>query len=100
MDFIKENKSHIIGIFITILIGAIVDSFSSESYNTPLVENLLMSIAVILTASLVIAGLIVGISWIFTKRFSMTRVIKIMSIVSFMWTTSSILSAMFDFVRL
>jgi len=46
--------------------------------------------AIILCA--IIGGLVLGVSWIFTKNFTLTRFIKFSTVTSVLWTLSVILS--------
>gem|GEM_PF-3593350 len=96
MEQIKENKSYFIGMFITALIGAIAGVFDPYRVDLPIIVNVLGTTVTVVIMGFIISGLIVGISWIFARKFSFTRLVKISTIVCVVWTVSSILSTMLN----
>lgn len=89
---IREHKDYLIGFLVTALIGATVMSFGSGTDDYPIVVNIvLMTIGAIIFSSL-LGGLILGISWIFTKSFTFNRFIRTSVVVCVVWTLTVIIS--------
>jgi len=82
--------------FITALIGAIAGVFDPYRVDLPIIVNVLGTTVTVVIMGFIISGLIVGISWIFARKFSFTRLVKISTIVCVVWTVSSILSTMLN----
>ena len=99
MEHITENKSYFIGMCITSLVGAIATAFEPNGYYLPILVSVPLTTVTIVIMSFAIGGLSVGVSWIFTKRFSFTRLVRISTVVCVVWTIVSILSAMLNLGR-
>lgn len=95
MDKIKENKSYLIGLLLTSLVGATIMSFGQDA-DLPIYLNIPLTTVTAILFSAVIAGLIFGVSWIFTKNASVTRFIKITTVICVVWTLSVILSTIMN----
>lgn len=87
-----KHKDYLIGAIVSVLIGATALAFqpTSDQFVLP-VQILLGALAVLIICSL-IALIILGVSWIFTKDFSLFRFIKIGTIVCVIWSLFSIIS--------
>jgi uncharacterized membrane protein YozB (DUF420 family) len=99
MEQINENKSYFIGMSVTSLVGAIATAFEPNGDDLPIVVSIPLTTVTVVIMSFAIGGLIVGVSWIITKRFSFTRLVKISTVVCVVWTIVSILSAMLNLGR-
>jgi hypothetical protein len=99
MEQIDQNKSYFIGMSITSLVGAIATAFEPSGVDLPIVVSVALTAVTVVIMSFAIGGLIVGISWIFTKRFAFTRLVRISTVVCVVWTIVSILSAMLNLGR-
>ncbi|MFM7852913.1 MAG: hypothetical protein ACKO96_13585, partial [Flammeovirgaceae bacterium] len=71
-------------------------SMTRSPAHLPIIVNVPLTTVTVVIMGFIIAGLIVGISWLFTKTFSFTRLVKIATIVCVVWTISSILSTMLN----
>jgi hypothetical protein len=91
MERIKEHKDYLIGMTLTCLIGAIVMTFGPDPIEYPIVIYIPMRIVSAIIFCAVIGGLVLGVSWIFTKNFTLTRFVKICTVTSVLWTLSVIL---------
>jgi hypothetical protein len=96
MEKIKEHKDYFIGMFITALVGAVAAVFGPNGDDLPIMINIPLTTVTVVIMGFTIGGLIVGISWIFTKTFSFTRLVRISTIVCVIWTISSVLSTMLN----
>jgi hypothetical protein len=94
MENIKAQKSYLIGILVTTLIGATAIALGPEKTNQSLIVNIVSTTVRVTIMCFLIAGFITGILWIFKKNYSLARFIRIATIVSVIWTISAILSTM------
>ena len=99
METLKANKDYIFGTLITALVGALASAFGQDETDLPIVFEVLLTIVTVISFSIGLAAAILGISWIFTKKFSLVRLIKITTIICAVWTLSSVLSAVLNMAR-
>jgi hypothetical protein len=87
-----KYKDYLIGAIISILIGATALVFqpTSDQFALP-IQIILGALTALIICSL-IAVIILAVSWIFTKNFSLFRFIKIGTIVCVIWSLFSIIS--------
>jgi hypothetical protein len=93
MEKIKEHKDYLIGMVVTCLVGATILAFGPNT-DLPIVIYIpLMTVTAILLCAIV-GGLALGVSWIFTKSFTLTKFIKFSTVTCVIWTLSVILSTL------
>lgn len=87
-----KHKDYLIGAIVSVIIGATALAFqpTSDQFALP-VQIILGALTALIICSL-IALIILGVSWIFTKDFSLFRFIRIGTIVCVVWAIFSILS--------
>jgi hypothetical protein len=95
MEKSKENKSYLIGLLLTSLVGSTILSFGQD-VDLPIYLNIPLTTVTSILFSAGIAGLIFGVSLIFTRNSSLTRFIKITTVICVVWTLSVILSAIMN----
>jgi hypothetical protein len=99
METLKANKDYIFGTLITALVGAVASVFGQDETDLPIVFEVLLAMVILIPLSIGLAATILGISWIFTRKFSIVRLIKITTIICVVWTLSSVLSAVLNMAR-
>jgi len=92
MEKIKEHKDYLIGMTLTCLVGAIVMTFGPNPIDFPILVYIPLTTVTAIILCAIIGGLVLGVSWIFTKNFTLTRFIKFSTVTSVLWTLSVILS--------
>jgi len=92
MEKIKEHKDYLIGMTLTCLIGAIVMTFGPNPIDFPILVYIPLTTVTAIILCAIIGGLVLGVSWIFTKNFTLRRFIKFSTVTSVIWTLSVILS--------
>lgn len=92
MEKIKEHKDYLIGMTLTCLVGAIVMTFGPNPLDFPILVYIPLTTVTAIILCAIIGGLVLGVSWIFTKNFTLTRFIKFSTVTSVLWTLSVILS--------
>ena len=93
MEKLKEHKDYLIGLLITALIGAIASALKPNSVGLSFVVDVLLTTFIVIFLCFLIAGRILGISWIFTKNFTLARLIRISIYVCVTWTISAVIYA-------
>ena len=89
---IKEHKGYLLGMLVAGLVGGTVLAFGKSTIDLPILIYIpLASLTAILICAL-IGVLILGVSWVSTKNFSLTRFIKITAVTCVIWTLTVILS--------
>ena len=96
MEKIKEHKDYFIGMSIISLVGAIAVAFGPNGDDLPIIINILLTTVTVIVIGFIVGGLILGISWIFTKNFLFTRLVRISTIFCVVWTISSIISTILN----
>jgi hypothetical protein len=99
METLKANKDYIFGTLITALVGAIALVFGQDETDLPIVSEVLLAMVILILLAIGLATTILGISWIFTRKFSLVRLIKITTIICVVWTLSTVLSAVLNMAR-
>ena len=89
---IKEHKDYLIGMTLTCLVGAIVMAFCRNPIDFPILIYIPLTTVTAIILCAIVGGLVLGVSWIFTKNFTLTRFIKFSTVTSVLWTLSVILS--------
>ena len=89
---IKEHKDYLIGMTLTCLVGAIVLTFGPNPIDFPILIYIPLTTVTAIILCAIVGGLVLGVSWIFTKNFTLTRFIKFSTVTSVLWTLSVILS--------
>ena len=92
MEKIKEHKDYLIGMTLTCLVGAIVMTFGPNPIDFPILVYIPLTTVTAIILCAIIGGLVLGVSWIFTKNFTLARFIKFSTVTSILWTLSVILS--------
>jgi hypothetical protein len=92
MERIKEHKDYLIGMTLTCLVGAVVLTFGPNPIDFPILIYIPLTTVTAIILCAIIGGLVLGVSWIFTKNFTLTRFIKFSTVTSILWTLSVILS--------
>ena len=92
MERIKEHKDYLIGMTLTCLVGAIVMAFGPKPIEFPILIYIPLRTVSAIILCAIVGGLVLGVSWIFTKNFTLTRFIKFSTVTSVLWTLSVILS--------
>ena len=92
MEGIKEHKDYLIGFLLTCLVGATLLALGPNTIDLPLLVYIpLTTVAAILLCAIV-GGLVLVVSWIFTKTFTLRRFIKFSTVTGVLWTLAVILS--------
>jgi len=94
MQKIIEHKDYIIGILVIVAVGALFSTFGAKSLDFPPYIHLPMTILMVPLMCSIVAVIVLGLSWVFTKNFTFTRFIKITTAISFLWTLATIISTL------
>lgn len=92
MERVKEQKVYLIGITLTCLLGAVIMTLGPNPIDFPILIYIPLATVTAIILCAIIGGLFLGISWIFTKNFTLTRFLKFSAVTSVLWTLSVILS--------
>lgn len=87
-----KHRDYLIGAGISVLIGATALAFQPTSNQFALPVQIILGTLAALALCAVLAVIILGISWIVTKDFTLFRFIKIWTIVCVVWSLMSIIS--------
>lgn len=93
----RQHRDYIIGAIVSVFIGATALAFQPNTDPFPLPIQIFLGAAFTLLACSLIALVILGVSWLFTKNFSLSRFIRIGTIVCVVWSMLSVLSFVMSF---
>jgi hypothetical protein len=88
----REFYSYLIGTVVSALVGATVAAFNHDKNETSIVSYVLFTAFGAIIVGLSVAAVIILISRLFGNSFSFLRLVRISSIVCFIWMFFTILS--------
>lgn len=101
MDDLIEQKNYFIAIFTVALIGAVALVFKpdSQAIHVGIFWFLFLTTIAIVLLSVTIGALVLSLSWILTRKFSLRRFVNIAATVCILWTMVSIVSTILEVVK-
>lgn len=87
-----KYRDYLIGNIVSVLIGATALALQPTSDKFILPVQIILGALTALAGCSLIALVILGISWIFTRDFSLARFIKIGTIITIIWSLLSVIS--------
>jgi len=89
---IKEYKDYWIGFLITALLESTISAFSKPTNDFPIIIEVLLGTIVVILISSILGVVILGISWVFTKQFTLFKFLRTSVIICAVLTIFTILS--------
>jgi hypothetical protein len=88
----NEHTGFCVGILITIFIGSCITSFNVNTVGFSAIPDILLFIILGIFIFTILGLLTSGISWIFTKNFTIKKWLKHVAVMSLIWTFLAIIS--------
>ena len=89
---IEDHKNYVVGFLVVALSGAIISSLGSKTHDLPVIVDVIGNTIFAILFSALIAGLILSISWMFTRNFTFLRFIRVSVVICAIWALTTIIS--------